>query len=100
MALTTQDLGQIRTVLHEVANEVVHKVVNEAVDASETRTARKIDAAAGELAIAAQKQFLAIDLRFDRIDARLDGLAEDVAVIKDTVKDHSFEISRLKHRTA
>lgn len=93
MALTTEDLGKIKV------------VVNEAIDASEQRTARKIDTAVGELALAAQRQFLAIDARFDGIDTRLDGIdvhlsgmEDDLVVVKDMVKDHSFRITKLEHR--
>lgn len=100
MALTTEDLGKIKA------------VVNEAVDASELRMTRKIDSAVGELALAAQNQFVAIDARFDGIDTRLDGIdtrldgidarlgeiEDDMVVVKDMVKDHGFRITKLEHR--
>jgi hypothetical protein len=31
---------------------------------------------------------------------QVQGLQEDVVVVKEMVKDHSFEIARIKHRTA
>jgi hypothetical protein len=54
-----------------------------------------------------EPRFAKIDGRFDGVDSRLDrmertlgSVQEDVAVIKDMVKDHSFEIARLKHKIA
>ena len=41
-----------------------------------------------------------IDARLDGIDGRLERIEDDVTVIKQVVKDHSFEIARLKHKTA
>lgn len=103
MALTKEDLRQISEVLEP------------RFDALEGKLTRKIDSAVGELAIAAQKQFLAIDTRldgmyarfdamdarfdtmdarFDGVDARLGDLADDTVVVKDMVKDHGFRIAK------
>jgi chaperonin cofactor prefoldin len=100
MALTTDDLKNIKHVIHEV------------VDAAEERIMRKTETAVGDLAIASQKQFLAHDVRFDdmdkrfddidarldTIDTRLDHIEDNVVVVKDMVKDHTFRIAKLEHR--
>jgi len=52
-----------------------------------------------DLAIASAQQFDQIDRHFEDVHGKLDDLKEDLAVVKDVVKDHSFRISRLEHRT-
>lgn len=53
-----------------------------------------------DLAISTSKQFQQVDERFNDSDAKLEKLGDDVVVIKEMVKDHSFRIARLEHRIA
>jgi archaellum component FlaC len=56
---------------------------------------RQFEAVRGDIDALAQ----ATKEQFDVVLERLDTLHDDVAVIKDIVKDHSFRLSRLEHHT-
>jgi len=81
--------------LKEMVGDVIEQRLNPRFDAIDAR----FDAVDARFE-AIDARFDGIDGRLDAIDGRLDHIEEDVAVIKDMVKDHGFEIARLKHKTA
>lgn len=84
MALTAQEMNNLR--------DLVGDVIEQRLEPRFKKIDERFDAIDGRLD--------GVDGRLDRIEGRLDRIEEDVAVIKDMVKDHSFEIAKLKHKTA
>ena len=105
MSLTKDDLQQIGIVVTEVTEPRFDKLEDDIES----------------LARMTQEQFMAHDARFDRIDGRIEGIdgrltrvestlhqidnrlgrvEDDVTVVKDMVKDHSFRLTRLEHKGA
>jgi acyl carrier protein phosphodiesterase len=84
MALTAEEMINIR----ELLEDVITRRVDPRFEQMDVRF-EQMDA-----------RFDALEQRFDDMHDQVQGLQEDVVVVKEMVKDHSFEIARIKHRTA
>ncbi len=85
MSLTREDLEQIKNVVVEVVDE---------------RVDPKIDAAINTIVTSTLDQFQAVIKLVDGIYDELAVIKDDVAVVKDYVKDHGFRIAKLERRTS
>ncbi|MBW3537862.1 hypothetical protein KY386_00030 [Candidatus Parcubacteria bacterium] len=95
MALTKQDLREIKQIVVEVVDGRA-EVTLDAIDGQFKQVKKEIE----DFAASAQRQFIAILADTATIKQDVAELKEDVVVIKDIVKDHSFRIARLEHKTA
>lgn len=117
MSLTKHDLKQIKAVVNEVIEERIEPRFAEQdkrfaaldrrfdrqnsrfdqqdsrFDQLERKFEQRLTSEIGSLAASTKKQF-------DQVFDHLADIKEDVTVIKDIVKDHSFRIAKLEHRTA
>ncbi len=87
MSLTAEDLNNIKHLFDDRFDKIDGRLSD--IDSRFDRVDQDIE----NLATATQQQF-------EVVINRLDQVQDDVAVIKDIVKDHSFRITRLEHHIA
>ena len=93
MSLTKSDIQQIVTALEPRFNTVEAQIVA----ALEPRF-NAIDSRFDDMEYQIESLARATKEQFDVVIGDLDLVKDDLAVIKDIVKDHSFRIARLEHR--
>jgi hypothetical protein len=91
MSLTKQDLQQIKNIVHGEVSGVSGEIIG---------VRNEIERVHGSILGELKMSENTAQAQFDRIDKQLASISDDVVVIKDFVKDHSFRIARLEHKRA
>lgn len=112
MALTKADLSDIKLIVTEVVEPRFVEIdqrfdtVDRRLEAVDGRLdglegwLGRVEGGISGLKLAIETLAKATKQQSDAVFVELGDIKEDVAVVKDIVKDHSFRIARLEHRAA